>query len=97
MPIAENDTEGRQRLDDFMSGLKRRNPDQTEFHQAVYEVAVDLIPFIQANPKYEKHRVLERLTEPDRLVTFRVCWEDDEGNVRVNRGYRVQHLSLIHI
>ena len=50
MPIAENDTEGRQRLDDFMSGLKRRNPDQTEFHQAVYEVAVDLIPFIQANP-----------------------------------------------
>lgn len=95
MPIAENDTEGRQRLDDFMSGLKRRNPDQTEFHQAVYEVAVDLIPFIQANPKYEKHRVLERLTEPDRLVTFRVCWEDDEGNVRVNRGYRVQHCNAI--
>ena len=95
MPIAENDTEGRQRLDDFMSGLKRRNPDQTEFHQAVYEVAVDLIPFIQANPKYEKHRVLERLTEPDRLVTVRVCWEDDEGNVRVNRGYRVQHCNAI--
>ena len=83
------------RLDEFMQGLRRRNPDQLEFHQAVQEVAEDLIPFILENPKYENARVLERLTEPDRLITFRVCWEDDEGNVRVNRGYRVQHCNAI--
>ncbi|MGH8496996.1 MAG: NADP-specific glutamate dehydrogenase [Gammaproteobacteria bacterium] len=83
------------RLSDFMDGLKRRNPDEHEFHQAVYEVATHVIPFVLANPKYEKASIFERLTEPDRLISFRVCWEDDEGNVRVNRGYRVQHCNAI--
>jgi glutamate dehydrogenase (NADP+) len=82
-------------LEKFMQGLMRRNPGQTEFHQAVKEVAMDLIPFINKNPKYEEARVLERLTEPDRIITFRVCWLDDNNNVRVNRGYRVQHSNAI--
>ena len=82
-------------LTQFMEGLIRRNPGQPEFHQAVREVAEKVIPFINANPNYEKARILERMTEPDRIIVFRVCWEDDEGNVRVNRGYRVQFNNAI--
>ena len=77
-------------LDHFMHGLVRRNPNETEFHQAVQEVAMDIIPFISDKPEYKEMRILERMTEPDRMIIFRVCWEDDEGHVRVNRGYRVQ-------
>ncbi len=82
-------------LDKFMQGLIRRNPAQIEFHQAVREIAEKVIPFINSNPKYEKARIFERMTEPDRIITFRVCWEDDSGNVRVNRGYRVQFNNAI--
>lgn len=84
-----------QALDEFMQGLVRRNPGEPEFHQAVYEVAQHVLPFVQANPKYEKAQILQRLTEPDRIISFRVCWEDDEGNVRTQRGYRVQHSNAI--
>lgn len=77
-------------IDDFMQGLVRRNPGESDFHQAVHEVAETIIPYIQDKPIYREARILERMTEPDRIVSFRVCWEDDEGNVRVNRGYRVQ-------
>ncbi|GAA6152616.1 NADP-specific glutamate dehydrogenase [Pseudoteredinibacter isoporae] len=77
-------------IDDFMQGLVRRNPGESDFHQAVHEVAETIIPYIQDKPIYREARILERMTEPDRIVAFRVCWEDDEGNVRVNRGYRVQ-------
>mgnify|MGYP000253511126 CR=1 FL=1 len=83
------------RLAEFMAGLERRNPGETEFHQAVHEVAQHIIPFIQRNPEYEEKQILERLTEPDRIVSFRVCWEDDEGNIRTQRGYRVQHNNAI--
>ncbi len=79
-----------QELDRFMNGLIRRNPGEEEFHQAVHEVAATIIPFIHDKPHYRKARILERMTEPDRVIVFRVCWEDDNGNVRVNRGYRVQ-------
>ena len=85
----------KERLDCFMIGLKRRNPGQPEFAQAVYEVALDIIPFIQQKPVYDEHRILERLTEPDRILIFRVNWEDDKGNMRANRGYRVQHSNAI--
>lgn len=77
-------------LQQFMAGLERRNPNETEFHQAVQEVAVDILPFISDKPQYRKMHVLERMTEPDRIIIFRVCWEDDQGNIRVNRGYRIQ-------
>ena len=81
--------------DRFLAGLKRRNPHHQEFLQAVEEVAEKVIPFINANPQYEKARILERMTEPDRIVMFRVSWEDDNGNVRVNRGFRVQFNNAI--
>ena len=84
-----------ERLEQFMTGLKRRNPGETEFHQAVYEVVSTLIPFVEANPKYEQAYLLERMTEPDRIIIFRVPWEDDKGNIRVNRGYRVQFNNAI--
>ncbi|MGJ8669163.1 MAG: NADP-specific glutamate dehydrogenase [Oceanococcus sp.] len=82
-------------LESFMNGLRRRNPGESEFHQAVYEVAGSIMPFIQANALYRDANILERLTEPDRIIIFRVGWEDDEGNIRVNRGYRVQHNNAI--
>ncbi len=82
-------------LNDFMRGVSRRNPGETEFHQAVKEVAESLVPFIKANPVYLEKQIFERLTEPDRIVSFRVCWQDDEGNIRTNRGYRVQFSGVI--
>jgi len=82
-------------LESFMSGLKSRNPGEKVFHQAVKEVAEKVIPFINENPRYEAGSILERMTEPDRIIIFRVCWEDDEGNVRVDRGYRVQFNGAI--
>ena len=82
-------------LEHFMTGLKKRNPGELEFHEAVEEVATNLIPYVLENPKYQKAKILERLTEPDRILIFRVCWEDDQGNVRTNRGYRVQFNNAI--
>jgi glutamate dehydrogenase (NADP+) len=82
-------------LESFMSGLRSRNPAQPIFRQAVHEVASKVIPYINEHPKYEEARILERMTEPDRIIIFRVCWEDDEGNVRVERGYRVQFNGAI--
>ena len=82
-------------LDQFMEGLRRRNPGETEFHQAVYEVAADIIPFIQDRAEYQEAKILERLTEPDRIIIFRVSWVDDNGHVRANRGYRVQCSNAI--
>ena len=82
-------------LDDFMVRIKHRNPSEAEFHQAVQEVAEKVIPFIKQHPKYERANILERLTEPDRIISFRVCWEDDDGHVCVNRGYRVQFNNAI--
>ena len=79
----------------FMDGLVRRNPGQIEFHQAVFEVAAVLVPYINQHPHYVEARILERMTEPDRVIMFRVNWEDDKGRVRVNRGYRVQQSNAI--
>ena len=82
-------------LDEFMKGLKRRNPGQHEFHQAACEVASDIIPYIEDKPLYREAMALERLVEADRIIIFRVAWEDDCGNIRANRGYRVQHNNAI--
>jgi glutamate dehydrogenase (NADP+) len=82
-------------LDAFMQRLVRRNPGELEFHQAVGEVAASLTDFLDEHPEYERAGILERLTEPDRSITFRVTWEDDEGQVRVNRGHRVQFCNAI--
>ena len=79
----------------FMDWAKARNGAEPEFIQAVHEVAESVIPFIEENPKYKKARILERITEPERTIMFRVSWTDDAGNVRVNRGYRVEFNSAI--
>lgn len=78
-----------------MAGLIRRNPGETEFHQAVREVSATILPFLATRPEFRETRVLERLTEADRIIIFRVGWEDDQGNIRSNRGYRVQWSSAI--
>lgn len=82
-------------IDDFMDGVKRRNPGETEFHQAVFEVASTIYPFIADKPKYHKWEIMRRIAEPDRVIIFRVTWQDDAGNIRVNRGYRVQNNNAI--
>jgi glutamate dehydrogenase (NADP+) len=82
-------------LDSFMEEVRKRNPGEFEFHQAVQEVAEDIIPFVTENPRYNQAAILERMIEPDRIVSFRVSWEDDEGHIHVNRGYRVQYNSAI--
>jgi len=82
-------------MSDFMDGVKRRNRGQTEFHQAVEEWAHDVIPYVNENPHYQDHNLSERMTEPDRVIMFRVTWQDDDGRIRVNKGYRVQHSNAI--
>ncbi|HIL81091.1 MAG TPA: NADP-specific glutamate dehydrogenase, partial [Myxococcales bacterium] len=79
----------------FMKGLERRNPGEPEFHQAVDEVAMSLMPFINSHQKYKDACILERMTEPDRVIIFRVCWQDDHGNVRTNRAWRGQFNNSI--
>jgi glutamate dehydrogenase (NADP+) len=74
----------------FMQGLVRRNPFEPEFHQAVFEVASTIVPFIREHPQYRDAGILDRMTEPDRIIIFRVVWDDDQGNVRTNRAWRVQ-------
>ncbi len=82
-------------LERFMAGLKRRNEGQPEFHQAVHEVARDIVPFLEDKKVYKEARILQRMSEPDRVIMFRVCWTDDNNQVRVNRGYRVQFNNSI--
>jgi len=84
-----------QEVDCFMQGLVRRNPGETEFHQAVREVVETLMPYVLENPRYQQAQILERMTEPDRIIIFRVTWEDDQGNIRANRAWRVQFNNSI--
>ena len=79
----------------FMEGVRARNPHEPEFLQAVQEVAESVIPFIEENPKYKTAKVLERIAEPERVITFRVSWTGDDGSVHVNRGYRIEFNSAI--
>lgn len=79
----------------FMEYAKMRNPNEPEFLQAVHEVAETIIPFIERNPAYKDKMLLERMIEPERAITFRVPWVDDNGKIQVNRGYRIQFNSAI--
>lgn len=88
-------TTAKRELDTFIRGLRKRNPGETEFHQAVREVAESLMPYLLEHPEYRKAQILERMTEPDRVIIFRVTWEDDQGNIRVNRAWRVQFNNSI--
>ena len=82
-------------LQSFMETVKAKNPNEPEFHQAVEEVAMTLIPYINEHPEYEEAKILERMVEPERVVMFRVPWVDDKGEIQINRGYRIQMNSAI--
>ncbi len=79
----------------FLDALKKRDPHQTEFHQAVAEVMHSIAPYLDQNPQFLRDGLLDRLVEPDRIMQFRVAWTDDRGEVHVNRGYRVQMSGAI--
>ena len=80
---------------EFMDGIIAKNPGEKEFHQAVFEVASSLMPFIDKNPKYKRAKILERIAEPERIILFRVPWLDDKGEVQINKGYRIEMNSAI--
>jgi glutamate dehydrogenase (NADP+) len=80
---------------DLMAEVKAKNPDQPEFHQAVQEVAESLSLFLDHHPEYRSAKILERIIEPERIIIFRVPWVDDQGEIHINRGYRIQMNSAI--
>lgn len=82
-------------VNEVYEAVKKRNPGESEFHQAVKEILDSLVPVFAQNPKYKEHAILERIVEPERLISFRVPWVDDQGKVQVNRGFRVQFSSAI--
>lgn len=83
------------KVSDFMAKIIAKNPGETEFHQAVQEVAETLMPFLEENPKYKHAKILERIAEPERVIMFRIPWIDDAGNLQINRGFRIQMNSAI--
>lgn len=82
-------------MTDILRAIKARDPEQNEFHQAVQEVLETVQPVLDRNPEYRQAAVLERITEPERVIMFRVPWMDDQGQVKVNRGFRIQMNSAI--
>lgn len=84
-----------QYVERVLKELKEKNPNEPEFHQAATEILNGLKPVIEKHPEYEKAALLERFTEPERVILFRVPWVDDAGKVHVNKGYRVQFNSAI--
>ncbi len=82
-------------IDEFMQGVVAKNPAEREFHQAVQEVVESIWPIIEKSPRYRSGRILERIVEPERVIMFRVPWMNDQGEVFVNRGFRVEMNSAI--
>ena len=82
-------------LDSFMAEVERKNPAQPEFIQAAREVVASVIDTVNSNPLYLKNKILDRIIEPDRIITFKVEWEDDNHELQVNRGYRVQYNNAL--
>jgi len=98
MAVSSNATRGGQSvsyINEVMELVIKRNPAEPEFHQAVKEVLDCLEPVLERHPEYQKSRILERLTEPERVFMFRVPWTDDRGNVHVERGFRIEFNSAI--
>ncbi len=85
----------KQFTEDFMAYVEAKNPGEPEFHQAVLEVVETLSEFLIKNPRYIQAKILERMVEPERVIQFRVPWADDNGNIHINRGYRVEMNSAI--
>ena len=85
----------KQYVEDVLNLVKQRDPDQPEFQNTVKEVLTTVIPVLEKNPQYKEAKILERMVEAERIITFRVPWQDDKGEVQINRGYRVQMNSAI--
>ncbi len=83
------------KVSEVISDLKRRFPNEPEYHQAVEEVLTSIEEVYNSYPQFERYNLIERLCVPDRILSFRVSWVDDAGNVRTNMGYRVQHNNAI--
>ena len=82
-------------VDSIIERVVVKNPGETEFHQAVREVLESIKPVVELYPEFEENGILERLTEPERQIIFRVPWVDDQGNVHINRGYRIEFNSAL--
>ena len=82
-------------VESFMENIINKNPGEKEFYQAVREVAESVMPYIEKNPIYKKNKILERISEPERVIMFRVPWLDDNGDIQINRGFRIQMNSAI--
>lgn len=88
-------TEYQSEIADFLKRVKSKNPHEPEFIQVVEEFAEIIVPFVEKHPKYKSAKILDRMVEPERTITFRVPWQDDSGEVQVNRGFRVEFNSAI--
>ncbi|MEA3505852.1 MAG: NADP-specific glutamate dehydrogenase [Bacteroidota bacterium] len=84
-----------QKANDFMAKVIAKNPSESEFHQAVHEVVETLIPFIEENPQYKEAKILERMIEPERVILFRIPWVDDNGEIQINKAFRIEMNSAI--
>jgi glutamate dehydrogenase (NADP+) len=82
-------------VESFLKHVIAKHPAQPEFHQAVQEVVESLVPCLDRHPEYQQHKILERLVEPDRIIIFRVPWQDDSGEIHVQRGYRIEFSNAI--
>ncbi len=82
-------------MNDFLDSVKSKNQNEVEFHQAVHEVIESIWDFVSENPQYQYNAILERITEPERVLMFRVPWTDDKGNIHVNKGFRIEFNSAI--
>ena len=85
----------KQYVNDILDLVSKRDPDQTHFKNTVSEVLTSVVPLLEKHPEYKQHKILERMIEADRIITFRVPWVDDKGEIQVNRGYRVQMSSTL--
>ena len=84
-----------ERLEGIYQDILKRNPGEVEFHQAVREVLESLGPVVGKYPEFTRHKIIERICEPERQIIFRVPWVDDQGNVQINRGFRVEFNSAL--
>ena len=81
-------------VDSFMARVKAKNPAEPEFHQAVQEVVESLDLVLERYPEYRSAKIMERMVEPERVIMFRVAWLDDQGEIQINRGFRIQMNSI---
>src|SRR3954470_14535570 len=95
MVAVETLSNGKQYVKEVFDQVKKRNPNEPEFHQAVIEILESLTPVFDKHPRYMQEGILERIVEPERQIMFRVPWVDEEGKVHVNRGYRIEFNSAI--